>query len=141
MRLSAKHVFRASQLNELLEIARQVAKLLPPNGVILFEGEMGAGKTTFIRALCQALDVIDEVSSPTYALVNEYRTSSGLKVYHFDLYRLDDPSDMLGIGIEEYFAEKALCFIEWPNRLGYLRPADAVVIGVEDCGDYREISL
>jgi tRNA threonylcarbamoyladenosine biosynthesis protein TsaE len=141
MQSSAKHVFRATRLDELLDIARQVTKLLPPSGVILFEGEMGAGKTTFIRALCQVLGVVDEVSSPTYALVNEYHTAFGFKVYHFDLYRTEDPSDLLGIGVEEYFAEKALCFIEWPDRLGYLQPADAVVIAVEDCGDYREISL
>jgi len=141
MRSSAKHVLRATQLDELLEIARQVAQVLPATGVVLFEGEMGAGKTTFIRALCQVLGVVDEVSSPTYALVNEYHTALGFKVYHFDLYRTEGPSDLLGVGVEEYFAEKALCFIEWPDRLGYLQPADAVVIAVKDCGDYREISL
>jgi tRNA threonylcarbamoyladenosine biosynthesis protein TsaE len=141
MQSSAKRVFRATQLTELPEIAVHVAQLLPARGVILFEGEMGAGKTTFIRALCQVLGVVDEVSSPTYSLVNEYHSASGMKVYHFDLYRLHDPSELLAIGVEEYFTEPALCLIEWPDRLGYLRPNDAIVIGIEDCGDYREISL
>ncbi len=141
MQSSAKRVFRATRLDELPEIAAHVAQLMPAKGVVLLEGEMGAGKTTFIRALCKVLGVVDEVSSPTYSLVNEYHSASGVKVYHFDLYRLDDPSELLAIGVEEYFAEPALCLIEWPDRLGYLRPDDALVIGVEDCGDYREISL
>jgi tRNA threonylcarbamoyladenosine biosynthesis protein TsaE len=141
MQTSAKHVFRAQQLDDLPHIAREVVQLLPASGVVLFEGAMAAGKTTFIRALCAELGVIDEVSSPTYALVNEYHTLSGVKVYHFDLYRIEDPGDLLNIGIEEYFVEEALSLVEWPDRLGYLMPENALVICVEDCGDYRQISL
>jgi tRNA threonylcarbamoyladenosine biosynthesis protein TsaE len=128
-------------LAALPDAARSVADLLPSRGTVLFEGEMGAGKTTLIAALCAVWGVDDDVSSPTYALVNEYCTAAGGTVYHFDLYRLDDPEEALAMGIEEYFADDALSLVEWPERLGGLRPEDAWVLHIEDREGLRTIRL
>jgi tRNA threonylcarbamoyladenosine biosynthesis protein TsaE len=128
-------------LSALPDVARRVAEQLPTRGTVLLEGEMGAGKTTLIRALCAVWGVDDDVSSPTYALVNEYRTATGVTVYHFDLYRLDDPEEALAIGIEEYFDADALSLVEWPERLGWLRPHEAYVLRIEDHSGLRTISL
>ena len=128
-------------LSALPDVARRVAQALPARGTVLIEGEMGAGKTTLIAALCAVWRVEDDVSSPTYALVNEYRTAAGGTVYHFDLYRLDDPEEALAIGIEEYFADDALSLVEWPERLGWLRPDDAWVLHIEDMEGLRTIRL
>ncbi len=83
--------------------------------IIVFDAPMGAGKTTFIKALCKSLGVIDTMSSPTYSIVNEYRTDSGKKVFHFDLYRLKDSSELLDMGFEEYLSFNNYVFIEWPE--------------------------
>lgn len=128
-------------LSALPDAAREVALALPKSGVVLICGEMGAGKTTFICALCSFWGVEDEVSSPTYALVNEYHTRNGRRIYHFDLYRLESPEDALGIGIEDYFAEDALSLVEWPERLGWLRPDNAWVLQIEDMDGLRTIRL
>lgn len=138
---SEQHIFRVNQEDELPSVAREIARLLPEAGVVLFDGVMGAGKTTLIRELCKVLGVVDEVSSPTYSIVNEYLTKSGSRLYHFDLYRINNPEELLDIGIEEYLAQRALCLIEWPDRLGYLEPDNALRVCVEDCGQYRQISL
>ncbi len=129
------------QIDQLPAVAGDLIKHLPTSGAVLFYGEMGAGKTTLIKALCKALDVVDEVSSPTYALVNEYKTRSGHTIYHFDLYRLNDPEEVLDIGFEEYMADNALSLIEWPERLGPYRPDAALRVDVEDHGEYRRVSL
>ena len=88
--------------------------------VVAFEGEMGAGKTTLIRALCAALDVADDVSSPTFALVNEYRDGRDQPVYHFDFYRIDSEEEAERIGASEYFDSGYLCLVEWPVRVAGL---------------------
>jgi tRNA threonylcarbamoyladenosine biosynthesis protein TsaE len=94
------------------------------HSVVAFEGEMGAGKTTLIRALGAALGVADEVSSPTFALVNEYRDGQGKPVYHFDFYRIDSEEEALRLGAAEYFDSGYLCLVEWPARVvGLLPPA------------------
>ena len=90
--------------------------------VWLFYGEMGAGKTTLIKALCQAWEVEDTVSSPTFALVNEYRTSKGQVVYHFDFYRIEDEEEATDIGLEEYFYSQRYCLVEWPTKIRNLLP-------------------
>lgn len=128
-------------LEELQEVADDLARRLPTKGVVLLEGEMGAGKTTLVAALCRAWGVADPVGSPTYALVHEYRGAAGRVIYHFDLYRLESPEEALDFGIEDYFSEAALSLVEWPDRLAYLSPENAMVIRVEDCGGKREISL
>ena len=90
--------------------------------IIAFEGAMGAGKTTLIRALCAALDVDDDVSSPTFALVNEYRDGSNQPVYHFDFYRINSEEEAERIGASEYFDSGYLCLVEWPARVAGLLP-------------------
>ncbi len=93
--------------------------------VIALSGEMGAGKTTFIQAVCRTLGVGTEVTSPTFALINEYFTGDGKSVFHFDLYRIEDPEELYDMGYEEYFYSGQRCFIEWPERARHLVPADA----------------
>ncbi len=89
-------------------------------------GELGAGKTTLIKGFCTALGVADQTSSPSFAIVNEYRGAAGEPVYHFDLYRLRDAGELEGIGFEEYVDSGAYCFIEWPELAADRLPPDAV---------------
>ena len=111
-------------LADLPTVATQLAAAIAGAGcpVVAFEGEMGAGKTTLIRALCAALGVADDVSSPTFALVNEYRDGRDQPVYHFDFYRVDSEDEAERIGASEYFDSGYLCLVEWPARVGGLLP-------------------
>jgi len=111
------------RLDELDKVAHQLLAEGRNHSVWLFEGEMGAGKTTLIKALCRALGVISMVQSPTFSIVNEYTTHEGHSVYHFDCYRLRNEAEALDIGIEEYFDSGNYCFIEWPERVVSLWPA------------------
>jgi len=111
------------RLDELDTVAHQLLADGRKHSVWLFEGEMGAGKTTLIKALCRALGVISMVQSPTFSIVNEYSTHEGHSVYHFDCYRLRNEAEALDIGIEEYFDSGNYCFIEWPERIESLWPA------------------
>ena len=86
---------------------------------------MGTGKTTFIAELCRQLGADDDFGSPTFSLVNEYRDSKGAPIYHFDLYRIESPEEVLDMGAEEYFNSGFLCLVEWPDRLGNLEPEGA----------------
>jgi tRNA threonylcarbamoyladenosine biosynthesis protein TsaE len=99
--------------------------------VIAFSGELGAGKTTFIQSLCRALGVINEVSSPTFALVNEYFNPEGDSLFHIDLYRIEDPDELFDLGYEEYLFSGSRCFIEWPEKAGHLIPEDALAVRIE----------
>ena len=98
--------------------------------VFAFYGKMGAGKTTFIKAICEALGVEDVVTSPTFAIVNEYKAPSG-SVYHFDFYRIKNLREAYDIGCEEYFYSGQPCFIEWPELIEELLPEDAVRVNIE----------
>ncbi|QIP12379.1 tRNA (adenosine(37)-N6)-threonylcarbamoyltransferase complex ATPase subunit type 1 TsaE [Spirosoma aureum] len=111
------------RLDELDTVAHQLLAEGRKYSVWLFEGEMGAGKTTLIKALCRALGVVSMVQSPTFSIVNEYTTHEGRSVYHFDCYRLRNEAEALDIGIEEYFDSGDYCFIEWPERIESLWPA------------------
>lgn len=103
---------------DLPAAARWLLNQLGSAKVVLLDGEMGAGKTTLTRAVAMVLGVQDNVASPTYGLVHEYRTAAGQPLYHFDLYRLASPREALDFGVFEYFDSGALCFVEWPERLG-----------------------
>ena len=98
--------------------------------VIAFSGELGAGKTTFIQALCRQLGVETEVNSPTFALINEYFTGTGESIFHFDLYRIEDPAELFDLGYEEYFYSGARCFIEWPEKASHLIPQEALMVRI-----------
>jgi tRNA threonylcarbamoyladenosine biosynthesis protein TsaE len=101
--------------------------------VFAFYGEMGAGKTTFIKAVCRELGVADVVNSPTFALVNEYLSATtGETVYHFDFYRIRDLREAYDLGVEEYFYSGAVCLIEWPEKIEALLPDDAVRLSIVD---------
>jgi tRNA threonylcarbamoyladenosine biosynthesis protein TsaE len=117
-------------LAELPTAAAQLRAAIAESGLLLvaFEGEMGAGKTTLIRALCAALGVADDVSSPTFALVNEYRDGRDQPVYHFDFYRIDSEEEAERIGASEYFDSGYLCLVEWPARVAGLLPLPHVEV-------------
>lgn len=123
--------------------AAQVRDALAGHTVVCFEGEMGAGKTTFIKALCQSLGVpAGDVSSPTFALVNEYRDAADRPIYHFDFYRLDDPQEALGIGALEYFDSGYLCLVEWPSRVEPLLPLQRLLVTLTVTGlTSRELKI
>lgn len=130
------------QLTNIECVARQFVEEQGDGRVFAFYGQMGAGKTTFIAAVCKALGIEEPVNSPTFAIVNEYVADNGETVYHFDCYRLNTLRDALNIGIEEYFASGNICFIEWAENIEELLPADTVRVNivVEDDGS-REVSV
>lgn len=112
------------------DAARSFLKAAEGFTVIAFSGEMGAGKTTFIQALCRNLGVTVEVNSPTFSLVNEYFTPEGNSIFHFDLYRIETPEELFDMGYEEYFFSGALCLIEWPEKASDLIPLDALRVSI-----------
>ena len=122
--------------NELAQAARTFVQAMDQATVFAFYGKMGAGKTTFIKALCEALGVSDVVSSPTFSIVNEYRSdTTGELVYHFDFYRIEKIEEVYDMGYEDYFYSGALCFIEWPELVEELLPGDAVKVTVTEAED------
>lgn len=103
--------------------------------VCLFEGEMGAGKTTLIKELCKQLGIRDTVQSPTFSIINEYRTPEDRPVYHFDFYRIDAVDEAVQIGAEEYFYSGELCLIEWPSRVVEILPDDCLQVEIKVAND------
>ncbi|MBR4387852.1 MAG: tRNA (adenosine(37)-N6)-threonylcarbamoyltransferase complex ATPase subunit type 1 TsaE [Prevotella sp.] len=120
---------------DLHDAARTFITEMGDSSVFAFYGKMGAGKTTFIKALCEELGVDEVVTSPTFAIVNEYRTDSGELVYHFDFYRIKRIEEVYDMGYEDYFFSGALCFIEWPELVEELLPDDAVRVRIEENAD------
>ncbi len=109
--------------------------------IFLFEGDMGAGKTTFIKVICETLGVDDLVSSPTFSIVNEYLASGG-KIYHFDFYRIKDLQEAYDIGYEEYFYSGDRCLVEWPERIAPLLPQHHIKVDIQVTGpEQRLISV
>lgn len=129
-------------LGEIDEVARQILAFAGNVKVWTFQGEMGAGKTTLIRSICEQFDVVDNVSSPTFSLVNEYRNDREEVFYHFDFYRIKDETEALDIGTEDYFYSGDHCFIEWPSKVINLIPDQymKVEISVMDT-EQRSIQL
>ncbi len=128
-------------LSELNHAARLFIGQAGGDRVFAFYGRMGAGKTTFIKAICSELGVLDNTSSPTYSLVNEYRTKEGFRIFHFDFYRIKGESEASDLGFEEYVDSGAWCFIEWPERVISLLPADFRKVTIEELGTERRISF
>ncbi|MBN2778166.1 MAG: tRNA (adenosine(37)-N6)-threonylcarbamoyltransferase complex ATPase subunit type 1 TsaE [Bacteroidales bacterium] len=129
-------------INQINRAAKEFINLTANDKIFLFKGEMGSGKTTFIKAICSELGVSQEVTSPTFAIVNEYETSRGQQIYHFDLYRIDKIEELLDIGFEEYLNSDALIFIEWPELAENIihEPTLTVNIIIAESGK-REISF
>lgn len=126
------HQIKIASLESLPEAAREFLSLMGDQTVYAFHGEMGAGKTTFIRELVKALGVDeDEANSPSFSIINEYRSDTTAElIYHFDLYRLESVDEALEIGVEDYFDSGALCLLEWPERIEPLLPDDTVVVKI-----------
>lgn len=119
-------------IEALPEAAREFARNMGDNTVFAFYGDMGAGKTTFINALCEVLGVdTEETASPTFALINEYRSDTTAElIYHFDFYRIEDLDEALELGIEDYFDSGSICLIEWPEKVAAALPADTVSVRI-----------
>jgi tRNA threonylcarbamoyladenosine biosynthesis protein TsaE len=108
--------------SHLHSAAEKFLKLTGEDRIFAFYGEMGAGKTTIIRSICLALGATDTVTSPTFTLVNEYKTASGSSIYHIDFYRIKKPEEVFDFGIEEYFDSGSFCFMEWPELIESFLP-------------------
>ena len=120
-------------IDNIREAARQFVGNMGDASVFAFYGNMGAGKTTFIKAVCEELGVEDVITSPTFAIVNVYRAEeTGELIYHFDFYRIKKLEEVYDMGYEDYFYSGALCFIEWPELIEELLPSDAVRVKIEE---------
>jgi tRNA threonylcarbamoyladenosine biosynthesis protein TsaE len=123
-------------LDHIDEAAREFIAQMGDDTVFAFYGKMGAGKTTFIKALCKLLGVEDEVNSPTFAIINEYRSETTAElIYHFDFYRIKKLEEVYDLGYEDYFYSGALCFIEWPELVEELLPLDAKKVTITENSD------
>ncbi len=121
-----------SSLNEINQVAEKFIEAHPADRLFAFYGKMGSGKTTFIKALCEKLKVIDYVTSPTFALINVYGTENAREIYHFDFYRIKSLEELFDLGYEEYFFSDQYCFIEWPELIESLLPPNTVKITITE---------
>ena len=127
-------LFEHVGLSELVDVAAKIVAEMAGYKVWLLQGEMGAGKTTIIKAICSALHVTDAMSSPTFSIVNEYRTADDEPIYHFDFYRIRSEAEALDIGTDEYLYSGNYCFIEWPEKVRSILPPTygEIQIAMED---------
>jgi tRNA threonylcarbamoyladenosine biosynthesis protein TsaE len=123
-------IYTCQSPDELLPIAVALIEYHKDKRIFAFHGEMGAGKTTFIKTICEHLNVTDTVSSPTFAIINEYLTKDSGSVYHFDLYRIKSWTEMLEIGYEDYFYGGCYCLLEWPEKIVNLLPEETVHVDI-----------
>jgi len=134
-------MFRAeiNSLSEINHIAARFIQAHPADRIFAFYGEMGAGKTTFIKALCEEMHVLDYVTSPTFALINEYKTKNDSTIFHFDFYRIKNISEVYDFGYEDYFYSGDYCFIEWPELIETLLPSIAVKVTIKEIANGRRV--
>ena len=131
-----------TSLADIDDAAREFFRITDGCKHFAFYGPMGAGKTTFIKALCKALGVTGNVASPTFALVNEYHAGDNGMVYHFDFYRINKPEEVFDFGCEEYFASGDYCFVEWPEKAEIALPSDICRVNIEELsGGNRKITI
>ena len=132
---------KINELGSIHEAARQFIAPIAEHKVYAFHGSMRAGKTTLIKAICEELGVDDVITSPTFAIINEYHAEKGV-IYHFDFYRIKKLEEVYDMGYEDYFYSGALCFIEWPELIEELLPEDAVKVSItEDADGSRTVKL
>ena len=133
---------KINSLDEMGKAAQEFVAAMGDRTVFAFYGKMGAGKTTFIKAVCEELGVEDVINSPTFAIVNEYVDGKGEPVYHFDFYRIKKEQEVLDIGYEDYVYSGHVCFMEWPELIENLLPNDAVKVTIEEETDgSRKVSI
>lgn len=126
---------RIHTIDEIGEAASKFIDEMGENTVFAFYGKMGAGKTTFIKAVCEQLGVEDVINSPTFAIVNEYLDGKGNPIYHFDFYRIKREQEVLDIGYEDYVYSGNICFMEWPELIEDFLPEDVVKVVIEEDAD------
>lgn len=135
-------VFHEAGPDDLSAVAKAFIKVAGHLKIWMLYGEMGSGKTTFIKALCRQLGVSDVMSSPTFSIVNEYLTSHNTKIFHFDFYRIKNESEAYDIGTEEYFYSGNYCFVEWPEKIPSLIPAERVEVSIlSENQTYRTLAI
>jgi tRNA threonylcarbamoyladenosine biosynthesis protein TsaE len=129
-------------IDDIGRAAKEFLQLRPPLPVIALYGEMGAGKTTFTKALCRALNVMEGVNSPTFTLINEYTTEGGELIFHFDFYRINKLEEAFDIGFEEFVDSGYLCIIEWPEKIEQILPPDTLRVKISVLEDgTREVTF
>jgi tRNA threonylcarbamoyladenosine biosynthesis protein TsaE len=128
-------VIKIDTLKDLKKAAVRFIQLMGENRVFAFYGNMGAGKTTFIKAICTELGVNENMTSPSFSLVNEYIANDNRLLYHFDCYRLKNIREAYDIGADEYFYSGALCFVEWPEKIEELLPSETVNVTIQVLDD------
>ena len=129
---------KIQNLEHIREAAREFINNIGDSSVFAFYGKMGAGKTTFIKAICEELGVEDVITSPTFAIVNEYTADAG-PVFHFDFYRIKKLEEVYDMGFEDYFYSGSLCLIEWPELIEEVLPEDAVKVHITENPDGTRI--
>lgn len=125
-----KTEYKSNSVDDLKEVAKKLISDFSAKRVILFYGEMGVGKTTLIKVLCQQLGVEEPTNSPTFSIVNEYLSNQNKTIYHFDFYRIEKEEEVFDMGYEDYFYDNSYCFIEWPEKIPNLFPPDAVKVKI-----------
>ena len=133
---------KIENLDSIHQTAKEFIAAMGEHKVFLFYGSMGAGKTTFIRAICEELGVKESVNSPTFAIINEYKSGNGDPIFHFDFYRINKEEEAFDFGYEDYFYSGNLCFVEWPEKIINLLPDDAVKVSIQELADgSREVII
>ena len=127
--------FEIKSLDTIRETAREFINNMGGRTVFAFYGSMGAGKTTFVKAVCEEMGVKDVVNSPTFAIINEYEVEGKAPIFHFDFYRINKPEEAFDFGYEDYFYSGNLCFIEWPEKIEALLPENCVKVTIEEQKD------
>ncbi|MDO4958804.1 MAG: tRNA (adenosine(37)-N6)-threonylcarbamoyltransferase complex ATPase subunit type 1 TsaE [Prevotellaceae bacterium] len=124
-----------SSLAQINEAAKQFVAAMGDNTIFAFYGHMGAGKTTFIKAICEELGVEDVITSPTFAIVNEYTDGKGEPVYHFDFYRIKKQEEVYDMGFEDYMESGCVCLMEWPELIEDILPSDTIKVTIAEQPD------
>lgn len=126
--------FTVGSLEEIDKVAEEFIRYISESdlqsNIFAFYGKMGAGKTTFIKAICKVLGVKDIVNSPTFTIINEYKSAKGFPIYHFDFYRINRLQEAYDIGTEDYFSGSGLCLIEWPEKIAEILPEDCIKVSI-----------